>query len=84
MPETIASARCLAKTYRSGALEAREVDGIDLDIHAGEAVVLLGASGSGKSAPLNMLGGLDQATSGSLWFRGQRNVIKNFRKPRLK
>jgi len=43
--------------------------GVDLDIHAGEVVVLLGPSGSGKSTLVNIMGGLDTATSGSLFFR---------------
>ena len=73
MRETIFSARGLTKTYRTGDVEVRAVAGLDLDIYAGEVVVLLGASGSGKSTLLNILGGLDTATSGSLSFR-QRNL----------
>jgi len=44
--------------------------GVDLEIPAGEIVVLLGPSGSGKSTLLNILGGLDHATAGEAWFRG--------------
>jgi putative ABC transport system ATP-binding protein len=44
---------------------------VDLDLYAGELVVLLGASGSGKSTLLNILGGLDTATSGQVLYRGQ-------------
>ncbi len=43
--------------------------GVDLEIRTGEVVVLLGPSGSGKSTLLNIMGGLDNATSGSLFFR---------------
>jgi ABC-type sugar transport system ATPase subunit len=43
--------------------------GLDLEISAGEVVVLLGPSGSGKSTLLNIMGGLDHATSGQLFFR---------------
>ena len=47
MRETIFSARGLTKTYLTGDVEVRAVAGLDLDIYAGEVVVLLGASGSG-------------------------------------
>jgi putative ABC transport system ATP-binding protein len=44
---------------------------VDLDLYAGEFVVLLGPSGSGKSTLLNILGGLDVPTSGSVYYRGK-------------
>ena len=46
------------------------LQGVDLDLYAGELVVLLGPSGSGKSTLLNILGGLDMATSGQVGYRG--------------
>ena len=69
MPEMVFAARALTKTYISGEVEVRALRGVDLDIHAGEVVVLLGPSGSGKSTLVNIMGGLDTATSGSLFFR---------------
>jgi putative ABC transport system ATP-binding protein len=65
------SARGLSKVYTTGAVEVRALDGVDLDLFAGELIVLLGASGSGKSTLLNNLGGLDLPTSGSLTYRGR-------------
>jgi putative ABC transport system ATP-binding protein len=69
MPEVVFQARGLTKTYRTGEIEVHALAGVDLDLYAGELVVLLGPSGSGKSTLLNILGGLDHATSGSVRFR---------------
>jgi putative ABC transport system ATP-binding protein len=62
-------ARDLAKVYRTGEVEVHALRGVDLDLHSGDLVVLLGPSGSGKSTLLNILGGLDTASSGQVWFR---------------
>jgi len=69
MPETVFTAKALTKIYTSGEVEVRALRGLDLDICAGEVVVLLGPSGSGKSTLLNIMGGLDHATSGHLFFK---------------
>jgi putative ABC transport system ATP-binding protein len=58
----------VSKVYRLGEVEVHALRGVDLDLHAGELVVLLGASGSGKSTLLNILGGLDTPTSGEVWY----------------
>lgn len=63
--------RDLQKKYTVGQFEVLALRGVNLQIATGEFVVLLGASGSGKSTLLNILGGLDFATSGSLFYRGQ-------------
>ena len=62
-------ARGLGKVYRSGEVEVVALHDVDLDVRAGEFVVLLGPSGSGKSTLLNILGGLDAPTSGDVRFR---------------
>ena len=67
--ERVFHARGLTKVYGMGATEVRALDGVDLDLYAGELVVLLGPSGSGKTTLLNQLGGLDIPTAGELWYR---------------
>ena len=62
-------ARDVTRIFRSGETEVQALRGIDLELYAGEFVVLLGPSGSGKSTLLNILGGLDVPTSGSVRFR---------------
>jgi putative ABC transport system ATP-binding protein len=69
-PKTAFEIRALTKTYRTEAGEVHALRGVDLDIRAGEILVLLGPSGSGKSTLLNILGGLDRATAGSARFHG--------------
>lgn len=69
--EVIFETRGLTKVYRMGEVEIHALRGVDLDLYAGELVVLLGASGSGKSTLLNIMGGLDTATAGSVRYREQ-------------
>ena len=61
-------ARGLTKSYGTGETAVHALAGVDLDLYAGELVVLLGPSGSGKSTLLNHLGALDLPTSGSLHY----------------
>ena len=57
-------AKNLSKIYGSRETEIRALDGVSFNIEKGEFVVILGASGAGKSTMLNILGGMDRATSG--------------------
>lgn len=68
MNQAVFFAQGLTKTYTSGEVEVRALRGVDLEIRAGEVVVLLGPSGSGKSTLPNIMGGIDHATSGQLFF----------------
>jgi putative ABC transport system ATP-binding protein len=58
----------LTKVYRNGALEVQALRGIDFQAQKGEFIVILGPSGSGKSTFLNIVGGLDRASGGEVWF----------------
>ena len=62
----------IRKSYGSGESRVEVLKGIDLYVEQGEFCVLLGPSGSGKSALLNIIGGIDQADSGDICIRGER------------
>src|SRR5262245_54208994 len=65
-------ARGLTKVYHMGEVEVHALRGVDLELFAGEFVVLLGPSGSGKSTLLNILGGLDAPSAGTVFYKGQQ------------
>lgn len=68
-PEIVFRTEGVTKVYDTGEVKVFALAGVDLQLYAGELTVLLGPSGSGKSTLLNILGGLDHATEGRVWFR---------------
>ena len=71
----------VSKTYGSGPTRVVALHEVDLEVHAGEFVVLLGPSGSGKTTLLNIIGGIEQPTEGAVEVNGQ-NIAKLGRKLR--
>ena len=68
----VVRARGLVKVYGQGRAAVRILDGLDLDLHAGELVAVTGRSGSGKSTLLNVIGALDRVDGGSVELCGVR------------
>lgn len=82
----VLSCRNLGKSYDEGPQSVVVLQGLQLELHPGERVAIVGSSGSGKSTLLNMLGGLDTPSTGSVWLAGeelsalnekQRGLLRN-------
>ncbi|MFS8064263.1 MAG: lipoprotein-releasing ABC transporter ATP-binding protein LolD [Luteimonas sp.] len=72
MSDAVIHCEALGKTYAEGTLYTPVFDGLELTVHAGETVAILGASGAGKSTLLHLLGGLDTPTAGEVYVAGQK------------
>ena len=76
--ESIAQLTGVTKTFGEGEAEVHALRGVDLTLHAGEVVVILGQSGSGKTTLLNIVGGIEAATSGEVSIGGTALVGMGF------
>src|SRR5205807_8202782 len=72
MPESMVEVAKVTKVYQRGRQKIEVLHGLDLDIPKGDFVALMGPSGSGKTTLLNLIGGLDQPTSGEIHVGGRR------------
>jgi len=70
----------VSKTYQMGEVQIRAVDCISFSIDEGELVIILGASGAGKTTILNMLGGMDTVTGGEIIVGGENITTYNEKK----
>jgi len=71
MDDVLIVTKDLTKTYGLGEASVRALDGVNLAVDRGELIAIMGPSGCGKSTLLNMLGALDQPTSGEVWVNGE-------------
>src|SRR5277367_7036446 len=71
MDEFAIELKDVRRTYRTGPIEVPALRGVTLSIGAGEFAATAGPSGTGKTTPLNIIGGLDRADAGEIWVAGQ-------------
>lgn len=66
----ILTAKNLYKHYQMGEVTVKALQGVDIELYEGELVVILGPSGSGKTTLVNIIGGMDKASGGELYYQG--------------
>ncbi len=69
--DSIVKTEAVTKTYLMGKRSLTVLNGVSVAVQPGESVAVIGPSGAGKSTLLHALGGLDQPTTGEVWFKGQ-------------
>lgn len=85
MTDVVLECRQLSKEYAIGPQRLRVLDGVNLTLHRGERVAIVGSSGSGKTTLLNMLGGLDTPSEGEVWLAGQQmSALKESERGKLR
>lgn len=84
-PRKLFAAKGLKKSYRKAKIEVPVLHGVDLDVHEGEFLAIIGQSGSGKSTLLHLLGTLDQPDAGEVHFDGTRiDQLPRYARDRLR
>jgi len=73
--KVVLKVRGLTKRFNEGRIDLTVLHGVDLDVNAGETLAIVGASGSGKSTMLHLMGGLDAPTSGSVELHGKNIAL---------
>lgn len=85
MTEVVLECRKLSKEYAVGPQSLKVLSEVDLLLHAGERVAIVGSSGSGKTTLLNMLGGLDTPSTGEVWLAGrQMSALKEVERGKMR
>ena len=79
--EHFISFKDVRKTYKMGEVEIHALNGVSFDIDQGEFVIIAGASGAGTSTILNLLGGMDTVSAGTIEVNG--SVISNFNEKQM-